>query len=160
MRQQFIVHAVGQVRCARTEPIDDNRDAFPSTIDLDQSQLDPQALQGLESFSHVGVLYIFDQARDDEITSPARHPRGRADWPKVGVFAQRGKGRPNRIGATTCTVVCVEGTKLQVLGLDAIDATPVIDLKPVMSGGLPRGECKEPSWAVELMHGYWASSER
>ena len=79
----------------------------------------------------------------------------RTDWPRVGVFAQRGKGRPNRLGATICRIVSVEGTRLKVQGLDAVDGAPVLDIKPVMSGFLPRGDVKEPAWAKELMQRYW-----
>lgn len=62
----------------------------------------------------------------------ARHPRGRNKWPFVGIFGQRGKGRPNRIGLSRCTIVKVEGTVLTVRALDAIDGTPVLDIKPYM----------------------------
>ena len=92
---------------------------------------------------------------DGEIQTGARHPRGRTDWPKVGILAQRGKGRPNRIGVTACRLISVDGLRLKVMGLDAIDGTPVLDIKPVMKGFLPRGAVKEPEWAAELMKGYW-----
>lgn len=159
MEQHFTVQSIGRVRCERKEPIDDNWDAFPSTIELDSAHFGREALQGLESFSHVEVLYVFDQVRDEEIIATARHPRGRTDWPKIGIFAQRGKGRPNRIGATICAVVSVEGTELRVIGLDAIDGTPVIDIKPVMSGFQPRGPFNEPDWAKEIMRGYWGAPD-
>jgi tRNA (adenine37-N6)-methyltransferase len=73
----------------------------------------------------------------------------------VGIFAQRGKDRPNHIGATICRVLSVRGTVLEVAGLDAIDLTPVLDIKPVWRGFLPRGEVREPDWATELMREYW-----
>ena len=73
----------------------------------------------------------------------------------VGIFAQRGKDRPNRIGVTVCSLLGVDGLTLRVRGLDAIDGTPVLDIKPVMRGFLPRGEVREPEWAGELMKGYW-----
>jgi tRNA (Thr-GGU) A37 N-methylase len=92
---------------------------------------------------------------EDDVVTGVRHPRGRADWPRVGILAQRGKNRPNRIGATICRIVGVEGRVLRVSGLDAIDGTPVIDIKPVMSGFLPRGEVREPDWALEIMKDYW-----
>jgi len=79
----------------------------------------------------------------------------REDWPLVGIFAQRGKNRPNRIGLTTCAILKVEGTRLHVRGLDAIDGTPVLDIKPVMREFLPRGEVRQPEWASELMAEYW-----
>jgi tRNA (Thr-GGU) A37 N-methylase len=92
---------------------------------------------------------------DDQIVTTARHPRGNADWPKVGIFAQRGKNRPNRLGVTVCSIIAVEGLDLVVEGLDAIDGTPVVDIKPVMRGFLPRGEVREPAWAAEIMAAYW-----
>lgn len=159
MTDAFTIRPIGRVRCARAEPIDDNWDAFPAAIELDAARFGAEALQGLDAFSHVEVLYIFDQVDDETINTTARRPRGRADWPKVGIFAQRGKGRPNRIGATICAVVSVRGTILHVAGLDAIDGTPVIDLKPVLSGFQPRGPFREPDWAVEIMSGYWTSKD-
>jgi tRNA (Thr-GGU) A37 N-methylase len=85
----------------------------------------------------------------------ARHPRGRTDWPLVGIFAQRGKARPNRIGVTTCELVGVDGRRVLVRGLDAIDGTPVLDLKPYMAEFAPRSAVREPAWAHELMRDYW-----
>ncbi len=156
MPQTFSIKAIGRVSCARTAPDDDNWDAFPATIQLDQASFGPDALRGLESFSHVDMLYILDRVRDAEIVTSARHPRGRGDWPQAGIFAQRGKARPNRIGVTICRFVSVKGTELNVVGLDAIDGTPVIDIKPVMSGFQPRGAFKKPGWAEEIMRTYWA----
>jgi tRNA (Thr-GGU) A37 N-methylase len=92
---------------------------------------------------------------DGKIETGARHPRGREDWPRIGIFAQRGKNRPNRIGLTTCRIVSVDGLRLTLTGLDAIDGTPVLDIKPVMSGFAPRGDFREPDWAKEIMAGYW-----
>jgi tRNA (Thr-GGU) A37 N-methylase len=91
----------------------------------------------------------------DKIVSAARHPRGRTDWPKVGIFAQRGRVRPNRLAVTVCPIIAVNGLSLTVQGLDAIDGTPVFDLKPYLSGFAPRGEIKEPGWAKEIMADYW-----
>ena len=98
---------------------------------------------------------MFDRVTDDQVVTGARHPRGNKDWPKVGIFAQRGKNRPNRIGVTVCDIVAVDGLTLEVRGLDAIDGTPVLDLKPVMAGFAPRGEHREPEWAREIMKDYW-----
>lgn len=159
MTDTFTITAIGHVRCGRAEPIDDDWDAFPAAIELDVTRFGPEALQGLEAFSHAEILYVFDQVDETKITTTARHPRGRTDWPKVGIFAQRGKGRPNRIGATVCRVVAVEGCTLHVMGLDAIDGTPVIDIKPVMAGFQPRGAFKEPDWAGAIMRGYWTAGD-
>lgn len=151
----FSVTPVGHVACARTQAVDDAWDQFAAEITLDAQQFGPEALAGLDAFSHVEVIYLFDKVLPEEIVSGARHPRGRADWPKVGIFAQRGKNRPNRIGATICRVVAVEGLRLRVSGLDAIDGTPVLDIKPVLSGFLPREHVREPAWALEIMKDYW-----
>ena len=86
-------------------------------------------------------------------TAPAA--RGGDDWPLVGVFAQRNKARPNRLGATTCRLLASSGHTLHVQGLDAIDGTPVLDIKPHVTGYGPRGEVREPAWVKELMDGYW-----
>ena len=85
----------------------------------------------------------------------ARHPRGNTDWPKIGIFAQRGKNRPNRLGLTICRVVGVDGAALIVEGLDAVDGTPVVDIKPVMAEFAPRGAVRQPGWVAELMSDYW-----
>jgi len=147
--------AIGTVHSARNEPIDDDWDAVETSIELDPKQFKPDATASLGDFSHIEVVYHFNQVPDAEINAGARHPRGRKDWPLAGIFAQRGKGRPNRIGVTVCRLLSVNGLTLRVRGLDAIDGTPVLDIKPVMTGFLPRGEIREPDWAKELMAGYW-----
>jgi tRNA (Thr-GGU) A37 N-methylase len=96
---------------------------------------------------------------DAKIVFGARHPRNNLEWPAVGIFAQRGKNRPNRIGSTICRIVRVDGTKLYVSELDAIDGTPVLDIKPVLAEFLPRQEIRQPAWSHELMHDYWQSKK-
>jgi len=155
MRGEIRLRPIGFVRGERTEPIDDAWDQIKARIELDAAQFAPDATAGLGEFSHVEVVFHFDRAAPQNIATDARHPRGRTDWPLVGIFAQRGKDRPNRIGVTVCSLLGVEGLTLRVRGLDAIDGTPVLDIKPVMHGFLPRGEVREPEWAVELMKGYW-----
>ena len=155
MRTQIVLSSIGTVRSARAESIDDNWDSVESRVVLDSSLFGPEATASLGDFSHVEVVYHFDRVPDSEIQTGARHPRDRKDWPKVGILAQRGKGRPNRIGVTICRLLSVDGLTLHVQGLDAIDGTPVIDIKPVMKGFLPRGALREPQWAQELMNGYW-----
>ena len=151
----FIMHPVGHVSGGRADPIDDDWGASLAYIELDAARFDETALSGLAEFSHAEIVFVFDRVSEDEIVAGARHPRGRTDWPKIGIFAQRGKNRPNRIGVTICRVVSVAGLRLEVEGLDAIDGTPVLDIKPVMSGFIPRGDVREPDWAREIMAGYW-----
>jgi tRNA (Thr-GGU) A37 N-methylase len=151
----FTIEAVGHVQGGRADPVDDDWGASRSTIALDPARFGPEALAGLDGFSHVEIIFVFDKVPPDRIETGARHPRGRADWPLTGIFAQRGKNRPNRLGVTVCRVVAVEGTLLHVEGLDAIDGTPVVDIKPVMREFLPRGELRQPAWVAELMARYW-----
>jgi tRNA-Thr(GGU) m(6)t(6)A37 methyltransferase TsaA len=146
---------IGTVRGGRAEPVDDHWDAAQAVIELDPDQFGPEALAGLDAYSHIEVLFHFDRVPDEKIERGARHPRGREDWPKAGIFAQRGKNRPNRMGLTACRLLGVEGLRLRVRGLDAIDGTQVLDIKPVMAGFLPRGEIREPDWAREIMRDYW-----
>ena len=79
------------------------------------------------------------------------------DWPRVGIFAQRGKNRPNRIGTTIVRILRREGRILYVAELDAVDNTPVLDVKPVMEEFLPRTALRQPAWSHELMRRYWLS---
>ena len=71
-------------------------------------------------------------------------------------LTQRGKDRPNRLGVSVCRIEGVEGRDIRVRGLDAVDGTPVLDLKPVMREFLPRGDVRQPAWSRDLMAGYWA----
>jgi tRNA (Thr-GGU) A37 N-methylase len=151
----FTMTAIGQVEGGRDVPEDDDWGASRAVIVLDAAQFEPDALAGLETFSHAEIVFVFDRVTDAEIVTGARHPRGRADWPLTGIFAQRGKNRPNRIGVSVCRIVAVAGLRLEVEGLDAIQGTPVLDIKPVLSDFLPRGEVREPAWARELMKDYW-----
>jgi tRNA (Thr-GGU) A37 N-methylase len=92
---------------------------------------------------------------EDGVTTGARHPRGRQDLPAVGIFAQRARNRPNRLGVSVCELVAVDGRTVHVRGLDAIDGTPVLDLKPVLTAMRPPGEVTEPAWVEEIMRDYW-----
>ena len=118
-----------------------------------------EALLGLAEFSHAEILFVFHEVESSKIVTGARHPRNNPNWPKTGIFAQRGKNRPNRIGTTICRILNVDGRKLHVAELDAIDGTPVLDIKPVMTEFLPRGEVRQPAWSNELMREYWLRKE-
>jgi tRNA (Thr-GGU) A37 N-methylase len=146
---------IGVVRGGRTTPEDDDWGASTCRIELDPEVVTPDATLGLDGFSHVEVVFVFDGVDPVAVCSGARHPRGRADWPRTGILAQRAKDRPNRIGSTLCGLVSASGLTIEVVGLDAIDGTPVLDVKPYMIGFAPRGEVREPRWATELMAEYW-----
>ena len=145
---------IGRVRSTRTEPADDDWDSVTASIELDAS-FDAEALDGIEAFSHAEVIFCFDRIPEWTIERGARHPRHNPAWPRVGIFAQRASARPNRLGATIVRIVRREGRELHVAGLDAIDGTPVVDIKPVMREFLPRDPIRQPSWVSELMRNYW-----
>ncbi len=153
MSNHFEINAVGTVRSSRIAPEDDLWDEETSHIEMIEP-FDEQSLMGLADFSHCIVVYVFDKAVWDE-SKMLRHPRGNKNWPEVGIFAQRAKDRPNRLGVTVCRVLEVKDSMVSVAGLDAIDGTPVVDIKPWMVEFGPRGEISQPSWSTELMQGYW-----
>lgn len=154
MTDTIPVAPVGFVAAARSDPEDDFWGGASARITLTDA-FPPDALAGLDAFSHVEVLFLFHQVSQARVVVGARHPRNNPDWPAVGIFAQRGKNRPNRIGSTVCRVLGVDGRTLHVAELDAIDGTPVLDLKPVMAEFLPRGEIRQPEWSRVLMRNYW-----
>jgi tRNA-Thr(GGU) m(6)t(6)A37 methyltransferase TsaA len=148
------IEPIGYVRAPRPHAEDDYWGGEEATIVL-AAGFTPEALQGLGEFSHAEVLFLFHEVEPAKIVAGARHPRNNRDWPAVGIFAQRGKNRPNRIGSTICRIVRCEGTRLVVTELDAIDGTPVLDIKPVMAEFLPRESVAQPQWSHELMRRYW-----
>jgi tRNA-Thr(GGU) m(6)t(6)A37 methyltransferase TsaA len=151
---QFTLKPVAFVRSTRSAPGDDYWGGQQSSIEL-VPEIGAEALQGLDAFSHVEILFRFHKADPNKIVSGVRHPRNNPEWPRIGIFAQRGKDRPNHIGTTICRVVRVEGSSLIVAELDAIDGTPVVDIKPVMREFLPRQDVRQPDWCGELMQDYW-----
>jgi tRNA-Thr(GGU) m(6)t(6)A37 methyltransferase TsaA len=148
------LESIAIVHNTRTAVEDDSWGGVVSEIVLDDALIE-ESLEGIEEFSHVEILFIFDRVAPNKIVTGARHPRNNPAWPRVGIFAQRGKNRPNRLGATIVRVVGREGRRLTVIGLDAVGGTPVVDIKPVMREFLPREEVVQPAWATELMAGYW-----
>jgi tRNA-Thr(GGU) m(6)t(6)A37 methyltransferase TsaA len=153
--EAIVLHAIGVVRSPIKEVADDCWGGVVSTIELDGTHFTPDCTIGLDQYSHVEVVFHLSRIAEEEILTGARHPRGRDDWPKMGIFAQRTKNRPNRIGVTACKIESVDGLRVRVLELDAVDGTPVLDIKPYLTGFAPRGTVREPAWAQELMSGYF-----
>lgn len=151
----FSMQPIGTVRGGRLEPDDDGWGATVARIELDPERVDADATLGLDGFSHVEVIFLFDRVDPAGVCRGARRPRGRTDWPRVDILAQRAKDRPNRIGTTVCALRAADGWTIDVEGLDAVDGTPVLDVKPFMPGFAPRGEVRQPGWAAGLMAGYW-----
>lgn len=149
---------IAYVRGGRAEVEDDNWGNVEARLELADG-VSPDALLGLEDFSHAEVIFHFHQVPEAKIVRDARHPRNNPDWPRVGIFAQRGKNRPNRIGSTIVRVLGRDGRTLRVAELDAVDGTPVLDIKPVMREFLPRDTVRQPQWVSELMAAYWNAPE-
>jgi len=142
------------VKNAHQELRDDHWGDITSTIEL-LAPLTASAFECIETFSHIEVIFYFNQVDEEKIETGSRHPRNNPDWPDVGILAQRNKNRPNRIGATICRLLKHEGNSINVQGLDAIDGTPVLDIKPVMREFLPSDEIRQPEWVSQLMQNYW-----
>ena len=153
------LQAIGTVHAIRPQAEDDFWGGEEACITL-STDFAADALTGLADFSHVEILFLFHEVDATKIVTGARHPRNNPNWPAVGIFAQRGKNRPNRIGSTICRIVRVQDSRLFVAELDAIDGTPVIDIKPVMVEFLPRQSVRQPNWSSELMQSYWLTKKQ
>lgn len=147
--------SIGTVRSTRKSKRDDEWGEVESRIQIDGAQFDQSALRGLDEFSHLEVIFFMHRVPEENIEWGSRHPRNNANWPEVGIFAQRAKGRPNRIGLSRCQLRDVNGLTVFVNGLDAIDGSLVLGLKPYMKEFGPRGDVFQPSWASELMEHYY-----
>jgi len=145
------------VRNDRDHLDDDDWGAIRSEIILNDD-LDPELLAGLASFSHVEVVFVFHRLPEGQRTPATRHPRHNTDWPRLGLLAQRSAHHPNPIGLTICQIVAVVGRTLTVQGLDAVQGSPVLDLKPVFQEFLP-SDVKQPDWVSELMQNYWSRED-
>lgn len=151
---EFAVRPVAVVRNSRTEPIDDQWNSITSTIEL-LDDVPAASLTGLETFSHLEILFLADRASDVPPAPWSRRPRGNPEWPEVGIFAQRNKDRPNRLLSSIATIVAVRERAVTVTGLDAIDGTPVLDIKPVFSWSGPQGPLVTPKWSDDLGEHYF-----
>ena len=144
---------IGYVRNDTTDPVDSGWGKVESRIEFEPRW--SGALTGLEEFSHVQILTYLHQITAEDMTVPAqRRPRGRTDMPLLGVFAQRARVRPNPIGLTACAIVKVGAGELIVRGLDAIDGTPVLDIKPYVPLFDRIESPVVPAWTKELFENY------
>ena len=149
------VEPIGWVRSPRRVVEDDGWDDVTATIELDAGSFAPGALQGLSDFSHLEVVYVCHLVDPNAIASAAERPRGHPQLPEIGVFAQRHAARPNRLGVNVCRLERIEGRTLTVVGLDALDGSPVLDIKPWVTELLPREAVRQPDWVAQLMVNYW-----
>ncbi len=150
----FTVTPIGTVKCAVTEMSQGGWARIDSEIHLAPEYV--RGLQELESFSHILVLFYLDRAQGfDPAKQLLRRPRGMEDMHEVGVFAQRTKYRPNPIGVTAVKLLGIQGNVLRVRGLDALDGTPVLDIKPYLPPFDRVDDVKLPPWVGHVMEGYF-----
>ena len=144
---------IGVVRNSASRAVDENWGSVISEIQV-RSEF-AAGLGGLEGFSHALIVFLMHEARFDPKSHLLRRPRDREDMPLVGIFAQRAKHRPNPIGVTAARIIRVEAATLVVDGLDAIDGTPVLDIKPHVPifDAPPSPHVAE--WVDRLMTGYF-----
>ena len=147
------VEPIGIVKSPVKEAVDENWGNVVAEIHLLDSMA--SGLQGIEQFSHLIVVFFMHQSTFDLETYLVRRPRGRSDMPLVGTFAQRARHRPNPIGVTTVELLEVKQNVVKVKGLDAIDGTPVLDLKPYLPAWDCRPDARIPEWVERLMQGYF-----
>ena len=145
---------IGYVKNSRKDISDDFWGEVVSEIELTE-KFSEDSLKGITEFSHAEVVFYFHKADESKVITGARHPRGNSNWPECGVFAQHVKDRPNHIGLTIVKILSTAGSVLSVKGLDAIDGTPILDIKPVVREFLPREDITQPEWVSELMKDYW-----
>jgi len=149
----IILHPVATITNKRDTPTDDFWGDTISEIVL-LPHIPDEAFKGIENFSHLEIIYFFDKADDASIVFLGR-PRDNPNWPEIGIFCQRRKDRPNHIGLCTVELLEHTGRTIKVKYLDAINGTPVLDIKPVLKEFEVMGEIKQPAWTVELMKDYW-----
>jgi tRNA-Thr(GGU) m(6)t(6)A37 methyltransferase TsaA len=137
--------AIGVVRNDVKEPTHEDSNEVISEIVIDSSLI--EALDDLEKFSHIIVLYWIHRSRRP---APMKvHPRGNRERALMGVFATRSPSRPNPIGKATVSLLERKGNILKVRGLDAIDGSPVLDIKPYIPGYDSVDDCRAPSWMIK-----------
>src|ERR1700722_9050419 len=153
MSAPIVLTPIGLVRGGRADIREDHWGPEVARLILDPTVLDPDATIGLGEFSHLEVVFWFH--RESRVRRGAAHPRGNPDWPVVGVLAGHSPVRPNHLGVSRCELLAVDGLELTVRGLDAIDGTPVLDIKPFATGFQPAGPGREPAWMHELMREYY-----
>jgi len=144
---------IGFVSSPMTEQTDENWGQITSRILLQPEYIG--GLSGLEDFSHAIIITYLHQAGYEKEKHLQRRPRGLESMPKVGIFSQRSKDRPNPIGVTAVKILNVGESHIEVQGLDAINNTPVLDIKPYYPHYDRIDLPKIPEWVNRLMERYF-----
>jgi tRNA-Thr(GGU) m(6)t(6)A37 methyltransferase TsaA len=109
-----------------------------------------EALDGIDSFSHILIVFYLHKVSGESRSRLKVHPQGRKELPLTGVFATRSPVRPNPIGVTVVKLLERRENVLKVLGLDAYDGTPVLDVKPYLGREDWLKEATMPDWLPYL----------
>jgi tRNA (adenine37-N6)-methyltransferase len=154
--QSITVQTIAQVVGGRVEPTDDYWGGTRAIIRIDGRRFGADSTKGLEDFSHLEVVFHFHLTDQTDLHLGARRPRDNPDWPEVGIFGHRNMRRTNWLGVSRCRLLKVDGLDLHVEDLDAVDGTPVLDIKPWFAEFGPRGPVSQPSWPTEMLGDYFA----
>ena len=146
------LEAIGTVQSPIQEGVDEGWGKVISRIELTPELRG--SLMGLSDFSHVLIVFWMHKSSFDA-NDLVRHPQGNTELPKLGIFAQRAKHRPNPIGVTAVELVSVEQQALTVRGLDAIDGTPILDIKPYFPPFDRVDKPSVPEWCAVVMDTYF-----
>lgn len=154
--ESFEIVPIAYVVGGRVEPTDDYWGGTRSIIRIDRDRFTTDATAGLDDFSHLEIIFRFHLTDPTDLNLGARRPRDNPDWPEVGIFGHRNMRRLNWLGVSRCRLLKVDGLDLHVEDLDAVDGTPVFDIKPWFAEMGPRGEVKQAQWSVDMLRDYYA----
>ncbi|QSB03964.1 SAM-dependent methyltransferase [Natronoglycomyces albus] len=153
--EQFTVEPVGYVVGGRVKPTDDHWGGTEAIIRIDSTRFPVESTKNLDTFSHLEIIFHFHLTDQNDLNRGARSPRDNPEWPEVGVFGHRHMRRQNWLGVSRCKLLKVDGLDIYVQDLDAVDGSPVIDIKPWFKEMGPRGEVSQPSWVSEMLGKYY-----
>jgi tRNA-Thr(GGU) m(6)t(6)A37 methyltransferase TsaA len=146
-REPVTIRPIGIVRNGVTAPRADGWQHVRSDI-IVRDELSG-ALDGIEGYSHIIVVFAFDKVPESEMKERVR-PRGDARIPEQGVLATRSQLRPSPLGVSVVRLLRRRNNILRVEGLDAIDSTPVLDVKPYYPNYDAVPDAQVPAWARAL----------
>lgn len=152
----FQVEPIAHVVGGRVEPTDDYWGGTRAVVRIDGDRFSVDATAGLTDFSHLEIVFRFHLTDPSDLNLGARRPRDNPDWPPVGIFGHRNMRRLNWLGVSRCRLLGVDGLDLHVEDLDAVDGTPVLDIKPWFTEFGPRGEIRQARWSTEMLVDYFA----
>ena len=135
MKNDFVIHPIGWVRKKQSG----------ITLEIEPQYAD--ALLGLETFSHILVLYWFHEHDDSKNRGILQvHPRRNPENPLTGVFATHAPVRPNLIAVSTCKIESIDGISIRIDDIDARDGSPVVDIKCYVPEKRAFTNLKLPDW--------------